>query len=387
MKEFAQNAKRASFVISITTGPDNSASIATAAASQSLRRSVIRPNVPSNDIAGEPATDPASAWLICDGIAGNERQVQALAGAMGLRANTLRIDLRAPWRWFAPRLVRGAHLALPPAQLREFAPPWPQFAIGCGRQSALLTRVLRTWSGGATFTVQILDPRIDPTLFDVVIAPQHDGLRGASVMQTLGALNPVDDAWLARAAVEFSTLQQLPQPRTALLVGGPNRELNLGDAWLESLVAELQDLLTNEGGSLMITPSRRTPSAWTARLHGAFRNGCVHFWSSARDGVNPYAGYLAHADRIVVTPDSVNMLSEACATGKAVFSHLPQGARGKLAAFQAGLRAQGRLHDLGDANISTLQPIPPLRETAAVAEQVWQRYRASKLQPHPQPAS
>ncbi len=341
---------------------------------------MIRQNAPSNDIADEHAPDAARAWLISDGIAGNKRQVQALASAMGLAASVRQVDLRAPWRWFAPRLVRGARVALPPAQQREFAPPWPQFAIGCGRQSALVTRVLRAWSGGTTFTVQILDPRIDPTLFDVVIAPQHDRLHGTNVIQTLGALNPVDDAWLARAAAEFSTLQQLPQPRTALLVGGPSRELGLGTAWLDSLVARLQDLLAREGGSLMITPSRRTPPAWTARLHGAFHHGCVHFWGGMHDGVNPYAGYLAHADRIVVTPDSVNMLSEACATGKPVFSHLPQGARGKVATFHAALRAQGRLHELADANISTLLPIPPLRETAVVAEQVWQRYRARRSQ-------
>jgi mitochondrial fission protein ELM1 len=106
-----------------------------------------------------------------------------------------------------------------------------------------------------------------------------------------------------------------------------------------------------------------------------------------RDGVNPYAGYLAHADRIVVTPDSVNMLSEACATGKPIFTHLTQGRAGKLAALHATLRAQGRLHDLAEANISTLAPVPPLRETAAVAEQVWQRFRASQSPPQQESAS
>ena len=340
-------------------------------------------NTPANDTADAPARGSARAWLIDDGVAGNQRQVQALASAMGLVASVRPIALRAPWRWFAPRLAHGAHLAVSSAQENALAPPWPEFAIGCGRQSALVTRALRAWSGGTTFTVQILNPRIDTTLFDVVIAPQHDRLTGTNVLQTLGALNPVDDAWLAHAREEFSTLQQLPQPRTALLVGGPNRELDLDGAWLAGLVARLQDQLSREGGSLMITPSRRTPPAWTARLHGAFDNGCVHFWGNARDGANPYAGYLAHADRIVVTPDSVNMLSEACATGKPLFSYLPPAAHGKIAAFHAALRAQGRLQDLRDANISTLPPIPPLREMTAIAAEVWQRYRARRSPPGP----
>jgi uncharacterized protein len=351
---------------------------------EELTPTVPGQNTPVSDTADAQARGSARAWLIDDGIAGNQRQVQALASAMGLVASVRPIQLRAPWRWFAPRLVHGARAALPGAQQDKLAPPWPEFAIGCGRQSALITRLLRAWSGGTTFTVQILNPRVDPALFDAVIAPQHDRLAGANVIQTVGALNPVDDAWLAQAGREFSTLQQLPQPRTALLVGGPSREIELGNAWLDDLVARLQDLLAREGGSLMITPSRRTPPAWTARLHGAFDTGCVHFWGGAHDGANPYAGYLMHADRIVVTPDSVNMLSEACATGKPVFSFLPAQAHGKIAALHATLQAQGRLQDLRTATVSTFAPIPPLRETTAIAAEVWRRYQALRARTDPQ---
>jgi hypothetical protein len=67
-----------------------------------------------------------------------------------------------------------------------------------------------------------------------------------------------------------------------------------------------------------------------------------------------------------------------------VFTHLPQGGRGKLAALHAALRTQERVHDLTQANISTLSTVAPLRETAAVAEQVWQRYSASRSQPRPE---
>jgi uncharacterized protein len=338
----------------------------------------------SSSRADAQAPDTARAWLISDGAAGNERQVLALAGAMGLAATTHHVSWPAPWRWFAPRLVAGLDLALPTPQRRELSPPWPQFAIGCGRQAALLTRALRARSGGAVFTIQILDPRVDPALFNLVIAPRHDGLEAANVIRTVGALNPVDDAWLAAAVVDFSTLLQLPQPRTAVLIGGPQHELTLDAGWFDGLIAQLEALLSRDGGSLMITVSRRTPAAWTERLHGAFQTGCAYFWESERDGPNPYAGYLAHADRIVVTPDSVNMLSEACATGKPVLTWLPRAARGKLAVFHAALRAQGLLHKLGAADAAVAPAAPPLRETAGVAEQIWQRYRQHTA---PAPAS
>ncbi len=322
------------------------------------------------------AANPA-VWVISDGAAGNERQALSLADAMCLSAHVIRLQPRAPWRWFAPRLTAGARLGFPAALRRELQAPWPLMAIGCGRQAALLTRGLREWSEGATFTLQILDPRIGAQHFDLVVAPRHDALHAGNVIQTLGALNPIDDAWLAHAAGQFTALAQLPRPRTVLLAGGPRRGLALDDAWLEALIAQIERWRERDGGSLLISTSRRTPSAWRERLRGAFRNGCTCFWGGAEDGANPYASYLALADRIVVTPDSVNMLSEACAVGVPVVSSLPANAPPKLAAFHAELRDLGWLHAY-DVYFSTLRQPAPLREIAAVASKVWHFIEATR---------
>jgi hypothetical protein len=274
-------------------------------------------------------------------------------------------------------LTFAARFGFPAALRRELRAPWPIMAIGCGRQGALLTRVLREWSEGTTFTLQILDPRIGAEHFSLVVAPRHDALHAANVIQTLGALNPIDDAWLEHAALQFPALAQLPQPRTALLVGGPRRGLALDDAWLGAQVAQIERWRERDGGSILVATSRRTPAAWRDRLRGAFRNGCTCFWGGAEDGANPYASYLALADRIVVTPDSVNMLSEACAVGVPVVTSLPANAPAKLMAFHAELRDQGWLHD-GDVDFSTLRQPPPLREMAAVASKIWHRIEATR---------
>lgn len=325
-----------------------------------------------------PAIDAsAPVWLVSDGRAGNERQVRALADAMQLAARNIHVQPHAPWRWFAPHLTTAARWSFPDTLRRELRAPWPALAIGCGRQAALLTRSLRELSGGTTFVLQILDPRIAPAHFDLVVAPRHDALTAVNVIQTLGALNPIDEAWLARAAQAFPALAQLPRPRTALLVGGPRRGLKLDDAWLAALIASIEAWRERDGGSVLVTTSRRTPAAWRERLRGAFRNGCTCFWSGAEDGANPYASYLAVADRLVVTPDSVNMLSEACAVGVPVITHLPPGAPPKLAALHAELRDQGWLHDI-DVDFSTLRQPAPLREIAAVASKIWHVIEATR---------
>ena len=146
---------------------------------------------------------------------------------------------------------------------------------------------------------------------------------------------------------------------------------------MTTLIDTIDRWHARDGGSLLISTSRRTPIAWRDRLRGAFRHGCTCFWGGDADGANPYAGYLAYADRIVVTPDSVNMLSEACATGVPVFTSLPPNAPAKLTAFHAELTDQGWLHDI-HVDFSTLHQTPPLREISAVASKVWHQIEATR---------
>src|SRR5690606_6208934 len=114
-------------------------------------------------------------------------------------AAELALAPRAPWRWLAPHRLPASSLAFGEAFAKR-ASERPALAIGCGRQAALATRLLRMQGSKA---VQILHPRIDPRHWDLVIAPEHDGLHGENVVSMLGSLHPVDDLWLARARVEF----------------------------------------------------------------------------------------------------------------------------------------------------------------------------------------
>lgn len=320
------------------------------------------------------APDTLACWAISDGSAGNERQAEALASALGGDVRIVRIAIRQPWDALAPRFLPGARAAIRGADGRALAPPWPDIAIGCGRRAALATRLLRRWSGGGTFTVQILDPRIDPAAFDVVVAPQHDGIAGANVIRSIGALNPVDARWLADGRTRFAMLGAQPAPRTTVLIGASNRAQRLDAAYFETLVERLRAWHSDDGGGYFVSVSRRTPRDVAARLRGAFSAFPGVFWAGPEDGENPYAGMLAWADRIVVTPDSVNMISEACATGKPVYTFAPRPLSGKLAAFHRELRGSGHLRSLDDSAYKP-QP-PPLVETHEIAEVVRARWLA-----------
>jgi mitochondrial fission protein ELM1 len=316
-------------------------------------------------------------WVITDGAAGNQRQAFALAERLQLPIRQLDLQARAPWRWWAPRWLPGGRLALPAGQRGVLTPPWPRVAIGCGRIGAHYTRLLRRLSGGRSYTVQILDPRIDPAHWDTVIAPAHDRLRGANVLHSLGALNPIDEDWLAGGREAFAALAGLPQPRVGVLLGGTRRGIALDRAYAAQLIALLRLHHQREGGSLLVLASRRTPTELADTLRAALSDLPGLHWRGPADGRNPYPGVLAWADRLVVTPDSVNMLSEACAVGCTVQTLLTAPPPLKLRPFHQALRASGRLHDLADPHCPARQP--PLRETAALAQALQQRIAAHTM--------
>ncbi|WP_312707484.1 mitochondrial fission ELM1 family protein [Stenotrophomonas sp.] len=307
----------------------------------------------------------SAPWTITDGRAGNVRQAVALASALRLGTHRpLVLQPRAPWRWLSPHRLPGDVRGYGEALATLAAEP-PPLAIGCGRQAAGALRVLRA---RGSQVVQILDPRMAPRHWDLLVVPEHDALRGSNVLTLLGSLNPVDDDWLSLGRAAFADFGALPGPRTALLVGGPTPLAPWDEAGMVRVFQTLAEQVRSEGGSLLATTSRRTPPALAEMLRAIFA-GLPHvIWGDGGDGVNPYAGLLGWAQRVVVSPDSVNLLSEACATRLPVAVALAGTAQGRLARFQQQLHARGRLQarwlDWQSAAIK------PLRETARVAADI-----------------
>lgn len=316
-------------------------------------------------------------WVVTDDAAGNQRQALALAEQLGLPVRHLILEPRRPWSWLAPRLMLGGRLALPAAQRELFSPPWPAVAIGCGRAAALFTRLLRPLSEGRCYTVQILDPRMDPAHWDLVIAPWHDPVRGTNVVRLLGSLNPIDDAWLADGRASCPGLADLPRPRVGVLLGGPRQGIALDAAYAGELLTRLLEAHGREGGSLLVLASRRTPPVVMGIFRDALKQVPGLIWADRTNGINPYPGVLGWADRLLVTPDSVNMLSEACATGCPVQTFVNAPLPAKLERFHRALREAGLLQQFDEPPWAGRPP--PLRETTAIAVTLRERIHAARM--------
>ncbi len=310
-----------------------------------------------------------ACWVLSDGRPGSEAQSIGLAEALGLAPDVRRIEIRAPWRSLPPAVWPRSLATLAPGG-GSLVPPWPGILIACGRRTAAPALAVRRASHGASFTIQIQDAKIAPRRFDLVVVPQHDRLRGPNVLTSRGALNRVTAQRLTAAAERLAPqLGHLPRPRVAVLVGGPSKAYRMPPRVVHNLAGQLAALARDQGAGLMITASRRTGRENETILRSGLAAAPGVFWDGRGD--NPYFGYLGLADAVVVTEDSVTMVSEAAATGKPVHVVGLEGGSAKFRRFHEDLRQagitrpfNGRLEDWR---------YEPLDETARIAAEVRRR--------------
>ena len=314
-------------------------------------------------------------WAVTDGAAGNARQALALAQSLaecrGGSVEQVVVVGRYPWRAAAPRLLPGAAAHFDPTFMQHLHAQRPDVVVGCGRVAALATRLAGVALGTSCKTVQILDPRLRGPHWDVRVVPAHDAHRDTRTVVSVGSLHPVDDAWLAAASAAAPVAAPTAPALTALLLGGPTRRARWSradvQAWIERLAAW-------PSSRLWIIGSRRTPEALRRWLRSAAAPACERLWLDARDGENPYPWALACARRLVISPDSVNMLSESAATTASLI--VPQRAQtaGRQRQFLHALGAVRRLHDL-DAEPPQLRAEAPFRELPGIAMEVLAKLR------------
>ena len=314
-----------------------------------------------------------SAWVLTDGRAGTHNQALGLAEAVGLPFTGKLVHSARPWRWLPPMLWPPGVLGVGRGDALE--PPWPALVISCGERSVAPALAIRRRSGGKVFSVHIQHPRVNAGRFDLVVVSAHDRLSGANVRVTLGALNRITAAKLAAAGARFTdTFAHLPRPLVAVLVGGSNKVYRMSSAVISELAKNLATMARDSGAGLLVTTSRRTGAPAGQALRDALDGLPVWFWDGA--GENPYFAFLALADSIVVTADSVSMVSEAASAGKPVHVvGLEGGERSKFARFHEAFRNAGITRPFSGKLDSWRYE--PLRETADIAAEIKRRIRGA----------
>ena len=305
-----------------------------------------------------PVSRDIHPWILTDAYAGLQAQALGLAEAAGFVPELRVLAPGRPWRavparfWPAPLTIAGASVSggLPP------------LSIACGGMGAAVGAALRRRGVPA---VQVQNPRMDPRRFDVIVAARHDEIAGPNVIVTRTALHRVTEERLRGEAARWQPrLAHLPRPLVAMLIGGSNGRFRLDAAVARQLGTGLAAMMARDRVGLALTPSRRTDPAAIQALADAVAPLGAFVWDGSGD--NPYFGMLALADAIVVTVDSVSMISEAVATAAPVMVAALPGRSRRNALFTAGLLAEGRVRPFsGRFETWSAQPLNDTPEAAA----------------------
>lgn len=268
-----------------------------------------------------PASAP-SVWLLHGRHAGDNAQIDALAGAVGWSVEVHRLRFSALSR--LPGWLKGASRLGLTQSNPPLAPPWPDLVITAGRRSAGVARWIARQGRGRTRTVIIGRPRAPLSAFDLVVTTPQYGLPVRSNVLHLpappaaaadaGDVEPWRQRWAA-----------LPRPWIGLLVGGDRSPYRLDAAAARRLAAAARELAARLGGSVLASTGPRTSPAAAEALFAALGETAFRHRYANGQAENPYRALLALADQFLVTGDSASMLAEAAGTGKpvAVFE-LPQ---------------------------------------------------------------
>lgn len=316
---------------------------------------------------------PARVWVLADDRPGHANQALGVAEALGapFEVCTLRFNRlgRLPNRLLGATDRHVARTARPTA-------PWPDLAVAAGRRTAPAARAIKARSGGRTRLVQCMWPGSGAGAFDLIAVPAHDEIAPrANVVRTVGAPHRVTAARLAAAAEAWRRpLAPVPRPRLALLVGGTTGRHPFTAADADSLAARVSRLATGIGAGVMMATSRRTGRGAADRLRAALGPRHAYVWGGGSDGGNnPYLGYLALADIVVVTGDSTAMCTEACASGRPVYIDAPPArTAAKHARLHRTLYERGAARPLTGAH-ATAWPGAPFDDAATVARAVRER--------------
>jgi mitochondrial fission protein ELM1 len=263
--------------------------------------------------------DPPRVWALLGHRTGDNLQVETLADALGWPYERKVLSWREqPVRWTSRYGRMGPSLAPLTANAQAaIIAPWPDLVLSVGWRSVPVARWIRRESGARL--VHIGRPRAPLNSFDLVLSTAQYRLpKTANVVRLDAPMTSLSAEALANAAAQWrDRLAHLPRPWIAVLIGGDAPPLFLTPEAVSALGTKANALALGHGGSLLVATGPRTGEAATQAFLAQV-DAPMHSYLWGSDGENPYLGYLALADEIIVTGDSISMVHEASLTGKAV---------------------------------------------------------------------
>ncbi len=246
----------------------------------------------------------------------------------------------------------------------------PDYIISTGSSVASLNHLLS--KDHQAKSICILKPGLLSTrLFNLVLMPKHDVvsedtlsknitvIRGAPNLITKEYLKTQTDLLLKR----YSHLKDKFRTKIGILIGGDARNLYISEEQIKMLIRQVSEAAQGLNAEVFVTTSRRTPPAIDQYLFRKVKKDPrfpLLILPNREDVPEAVGGILGLCDILIVSGDSISMVSEAASSGKKTIVFLPKfrdpssRKSSKHFKFVEGLNKQGfilssRTKDIGQA--------------------------------------
>jgi len=301
-------------------------------------------------------SNEANVLIVDDGKTGHLRQSQAAAQVLksalaghgkSVQERTVRVDFKS---FLAAKcfslytfLAQAFRFLLREEALRLFLTEEcykallgyrPDFIVSCGSSGGGVNFFLsRCWQARS---ICILKPGlVSWERFDLVIAPEHDRPKKplkTKMALTKAALNLVTPEYLQEHAGlllnRYSHLKGNTRTKIGLLLGGNTKGVAFNESQVRLLLRQVKDAALHFNADVLVTTSRRTPPAIDALVAKELKNFercplCI----IANENNVPEAvgGILGLSDLLIVSGESISMVSEAASSGKRTIVFSPSG--------------------------------------------------------------
>ncbi len=246
--------------------------------------------------------------------------------------------------------------------------------IASGRRTVPYLRALKKRRGRECFAVFLKDPTMHHDVADMIWAPEHDQLSKPNSISTATSPHAFTAEKLAAAhQTAAARFADFGSPNVGLILGGNTKSVSWSGGSRQRLMSALQ--LMPAKTNVLVTSSRRTPQSLLNTVQQSLEPYNSTLWAGEESGgENPYLEMLAWCDRLIVTGDSHNMVSEALVSGCPVHVFRPDDLHKKMHAFLDALEAANLVQEIQqgfDKQVGT-----PINATPQICAEIMKRYAA-----------
>ena len=332
----------------------------------------------------------AALVILNDGKVGHLRQSQAISQVFKKAANEKGIELtthivdiqfksRLAQKIFSacsflahPNFFKGRlwHLQwfLTPKSYLKISSVKANYVVSCGSSVAGVNSFLSC--DNQAKSICILKPgMLGFCRFHLIVLPQHDKkpetTTKGNVAIVLGAANLITPEYLKEQSSllvqRFAHLSGQGKLRIGFLLGGDSKKYFIDKEQIKVVIAQLKSACEKIGAEILVTTSRRTPKDVEDVMQNEFSTNkqCPLFIKASENTIpEAVGGILGLSDIIVVSGESISMVSEAASSGKNVVvfmlkkKHRSDSSRGKHEEFVDKLSTEGYIVLAHESNLS-----------------------------------